>query len=372
MSDRDRSGSVVFDKRIRTWNFLWWESGKRRSKRIGTLRQYPTKASAWRAAKCLRHALENHNEVVSVSGTVVPTVSELVEAYRREKMPERYSTRRSYECWISGYILPRWGACQLTELQARPVELWLTSLKLAPRSRAHVRGLVRILWEFAMWNGSIPTQRNPVELVTVRGASKRMKQPRSLTVEEFRKFLQQLTEPFRTIALVCCCLGLRVSECLALKWGDVSWINSSLTVERGIVCQHVGETKTAGSRGQLSIDSELLEVFRKWKQSTQFPTDGDWVFASPFQLGRLPWSYPWVWRIFQNAALKAGIGKLGTHTMRHSFRAWLDAVGTGIAVQQKLMRHADIRTTMNVYGDVVTNEMTVASSKVAALAINGL
>jgi hypothetical protein len=32
-------------------------------------------------------------------------------------------------------------------------------------------------------------------------------------------------------------------------------------------------------------------------------------------------------------------------------------VGTPLAAQQKLMRHADIRTTMNVYGDVVTNEM---------------
>ena len=33
---------------------------------------------------------------------------------------------------------------------------------------------------------------------------------------------------------------------------------------------------------------------------------------------------------------------------------------------------SDIRTTMNVYGNVVTNEMTTASSKVAGLAINGL
>ena len=34
------------------------------------------------------------------------------------------------------------------------------------------------------------------------------------------------------------------------------------------------------------------------------------------------------------------------------------------------MRHAEIRTTMNVYGDVVTDEMTVASGKVARLAVN--
>jgi integrase len=75
-------------------------------------------------------------------------------------------------------------------------------------------------------------------------------------------------------------------------------------------------------------------------------------FASPVQLGALPWSYPWLWRVFQKAAAAAQIGKLGTHTMRHTDRSWLDAVGTGIAVQQKLMGHSDIRTTLNVYGDV--------------------
>jgi integrase len=49
---------------------------------------------------------------------------------------------------------------------------------------------------------------------------------------------------------------------------------------------------------------------------------------------------------------------------------WLDAAGTSIAVQQKLMRHSDIRTTLNVYGDVVTDEMAQANSKVARMALS--
>jgi len=36
------------------------------------------------------------------------------------------------------------------------------------------------------------------------------------------------------------------------------------------------------------------------------------------------------------------------------------------------MRHADIRTTMNIYGDVVTDEMTTAGIKVAQLAFQGI
>jgi len=38
-------------------------------------------------------------------------------------------------------------------------------------------------------------------------------------------------------------------------------------------------------------------------------------------------------------------------------------------VQQKLMRHSDIRTTMNVYGDAATAEMAEAHGKVVRLAM---
>jgi integrase len=365
---RQRQGSVVLEKRSKTWNFFFWDAGKRHSKKIGTKSQYPTKASAWRAAKTLRHAVENENHI---NRNNTPTVSTLVEQYRAEKMPARVDTRRSYDSWIKLHILPKFGHCALSELQARPVELWLNSLALSPKSKAHIRGLLRTLWEFAMWRGDIPTQRNPIELVTIKNVTKRTRQPRSLTVEEFQKFIQHLDEPFRTMALLCCCLGLRISEALALKWSDVDWLNGRLRVERGIVCQNVDNVKTAESRKQMSLDAELLELLKAWKQASQFSDTDDWMFASPVQLGRLPWSYPWVWRIFQNAASDAGVGKLSTHTMRHSYRSWLDAVGTGIVVQQKLMRHADIRTTMNVYGDVVTDEMQQANSKVAGLALNG-
>lgn len=113
----------------------------------------------------------------------------------------------------------------------------------------------------------------------------------------------------------------------------------------------------------------MLEVFKSWRQLTQFADEGDWVFASPVNQGRLPFSYPWVWQMFQKAGSRAGIGKLGTHSLRHSYRSWLDALGTPIAVQQKLMRHSDIRTTLNIYGDVVTEEMAQAHSKVVRLAI---
>ena len=131
------------------------------------------------------------------------------------------------------------------------------------------------------------------------------------------------------------------------------------------------KSKTIYSGRLMAVDAEMLEALKAWKQTSQFSAGEHWIFASPVQLGALPWCYPWLWRVFQKAAAVAQIGKLATHTMRHTYRSWLDAVGTGIAVQQKLMRHSDIRNTLNVYGDVITDEMAQAHTKVVGLALNG-
>jgi len=284
----------------------------------------------------------------------------------RYNLPERHTKSSSHSC------LPKGIPILLISVLIRPVELWLQSLSLSPRSKGSIRGLLHLLWDYAQWRGDVSLQRNPMELVTIKNASKRMQHARSLNVDEFQKLISQLREPFRTIALVSVCFGLRISECLALKWSDVDWLNAMLYVRRSIVRQRVGETKTEYSNRPLAIDGAMLEVLKAWKQATQFSNLEDWVFASPAQIGHLPWSMDAVGDAYLKAARTAGIGHVSTHTMRHTYRSWLDAVGTPIAVQQKLMRHADIRTTMNVYGDVVTDEMQQAHSKVVCLALNGL
>ena len=364
---RARGGTVVQDKRIRTWNFLWWENGRRHSKRIGTKAEYPTKTAAWRAAKLLRDAVEQR-----VKQPTAPTVKALVEAYRQEKMPQRYSTRRSYEVWLRLYILPRWGSCPITEVQARDTELWLASLDLAPRSKTGIRMMLRLLWDFAQWRGDVPVQRNPVELVRVRNATRRVRQPRSLTPAEFAEFVEHLREPFRTIALLSVTCGLRISECLALRWSDVDWLEGKLSIQRAIVRQHLDAAKTRYSEGKLPIDRRILDVLKMWKAVTEFSGADDWLFASPAQIGRLPWSADAVNDAYLKAGVGGGIGPVSTHCLRHTFRSWLDAAGARVSVQKQLMRHSSITTTMDTYGRIVTDEMTEASGKVASLALNGL
>jgi len=202
----------------------------------------------------------------------------------------------------------------------------------------------------------------------IKGRRDRLRKARNLTAAQFNALLKELHEPFATMALLCVCLGLRISETLALRWADVDWLGSRLSIQRGIVEQVVDDVKTEGSAKTFDLAGELLERLKSWKQLSQFSGADDWIFASPLKHGKLPYSYTGVWRELVRAADLAKIGHIGTHAFRHTYRSWLDAVGTPVAVQQKMMRHADIRTTFNIYGDVVTDEMTTASSKVAQLA----
>jgi integrase len=62
-------------------------------------------------------------------------------------------------------------------------------------------------------------------------------------------------------------------------------------------------------------------------------------------------------------------GSVGWHTFRHTYRSWLDDTGAPMGVQQKLMRHAQISTTMNVYGNALMGAKREANSKVVKMAL---
>jgi integrase len=77
------------------------------------------------------------------------------------------------------------------------------NLDLAPKSRGHVRSIMHILFNWAMkWEYIDIDRMNPLRLVRVKGSSKRLRQPRILSVTEFRLLPDHRHEPIRTMCLV--------------------------------------------------------------------------------------------------------------------------------------------------------------------------
>jgi len=62
------------------------------------------------------------------------------------------------------------------------------------------------------------------------------------------------------------CWGLRISEVLALKWEDVDWLQSRVSIRKGIVNQHVDDCKTEGSAKTLARSSSPAESLEASKQ----------------------------------------------------------------------------------------------------------
>src|SRR5271157_1048372 len=94
----------------------------------------------------------------------------------------------------------------------------------------------------------------------------------------------------------------------------------------------------------------------------------DWIFANP-ETGRPYWPGRIQENWFVPAAEKAGVGRIGWHSFRHSHSTLLHALGVDLKVQQELLRHADIRTTMNIYTQAVPSALREANSKVVRLVL---
>ena len=369
---RYQYGSLRLRKRERgpdVWEFRYYETDsqgerKRQSLILGDRNLYVTETQARKATQALLLRLNEESPRAEVEAA---TFGALLDRYVEKELSERYSTRKSHLSNIRVHIRPRWGEYPVDKMKPMAMEQWLHDLPLAPKSKTHVRGIMHLVFKCAERWGIVELGKNPVSLVRVKNASKRLKRPRVLDVAEYFELLKHLDEPHRTMVLVAQCLGLRVSEILGLQWGDFSFENRSVLVQRSVVGGRVDDVKTEYSKDDVPLDARLAEALLSWRAASFFPRDTDWVFANPVT-GRPYHQESLRKRQLQRAAKLAGLGEdIGWHTFRHTYRSWLDETGAPMKVQQELMRHASIQTTMNVYGRAMTETKRRANSQVVGL-----
>jgi len=328
---------------------------------VGDVTKYPTKSEAWEAAEGVRLAIGN-----PVQADLV-TFGGLVNRFLKEALPERKGTADRYRSWILNHINPRWEAVPLSNVKPLAVEMWIKGLKLAPKSKGHVRSVMHILFEWAMRWELMEYNRNPMSLLKLKGLTKRVRQPRALSVEELQSLWTHLDEDTRTMSIVAASLGLRASEMLGLRWEDFDWKSLRVKIQRSWVYGRVEDVKTEGSEKWLPLDTNLADILRRHREKMPDTLLGTgWVLVSPFT-GKPWWAYKLVRYHLRPAAEKAKIGRIGWHTFRHTYSTLLHAYGTDMKVQQELLRHSDIRTTMNIYTHTVSPALREANSKVVRM-----
>jgi integrase len=361
MARRYQHGTLTRRKRKTgpdVWQFRWMQAGKPKAKVIGDVKRLPYESDALRAIESLRaqinsRTLQERYHAVTVSG--------VVDRYLTEVAPHevRKQTMASYKSYAK-HIRTCWGASTLGSVDDPiAVENWLKTL---PRGTApHVRNFFHLLYQWAIrWK---LVKRNPITLV--RQSRKRAKSPRVLRPEEVKALLGALQEPYRLMVQVCCALGLRSCELVALKWGDFDWQNQTLLIQRSMVQGEINDTKTEASQKYLPVGAELMELLLNLKARTFYHTDADYVFAG--DTGQPRWPGIMLTDHIKPAAMRAGIGKIGWHTLRHTYSTLLHELGAPLAVQKELLRHADIQTTINLYTQAVCKTKRQAAEKVQSI-----
>jgi len=367
-----KSGEEVWEYRFRSKS----ETGNPQRQITLSATKYPTETKALVA---LQEQLLKMNGAEAFRAHIEPTFGVVIDRFvKEERLAEilaqipgevkgdglAYSTAAGYTSYINRHIKPRWSNTPLSKMRPLDVMQWLQTLPLAPKTKAHVKRVLHLLFERAMLWGLIDVQRNPLELVKVKGGSKRQKPLVTLTSEEFLLLISELKEPFRTMAIVAMCTGLRISEVLALRWESLDFQAGTMLVERAVVNGRIGPTKTETSKDDVPLDGELAAVLLKW-QEKQGRTQG-LIFPSPltggcYHAGMIQKLH------LKPAGKRIGIKGLGWHAFRHSYRGLLDESGANAGMQKGLMRHANISTTMNTYGRAAIKAKQVANSKVVQM-----
>ena len=391
MAQRHQRGWLKKEKRSQgeTWMLFFRtlreSDGKRVETKveIGLVKDFPCKSSAW--AEVERQHLRINK--VNFRGRV--TFADLAQHYSELELgdqtesvnPKAQTTIGAYKRVLRNRLLPRWGNRVALSIEPLEIEQWLKALKreeeLENPTLDKMRRLMTLVYKHGQRYGLIPRKEeaNPMRFVRCQTTSEY--EAMILSPEQAFTVMLNLPEPERTLTLLAAATGLRISECLGLQWQDVSFAEAVIYVRRTWTCGVVGLPKSKASKAPVPLHSLLAEFMLRWQRRTPYAQSSDWVFPSFKLKGRRPRAANMlVQNHLRQAAAKAGIlsshqneeGELieddsrrfGFHNLRHSLASFLIRSKTDPKTVQALLRHSDVKTTLQLYAHSVSEDRMTA------------
>lgn len=394
-----QNGSVIRKPRSigpDVWVFRYMEDGVHKSKILGTVQKLRTKSAARKEADKLLLQINERIAGVRVSGLCDRFEKEILEP----KEEVRNDTAGTYKSFLKR-VRAHWGDWRVDDMarDVMAVEDWINALKTIPtedrlsargeaikarparplskKSKLHVKAFVHLLFEHAMKWSLLNMQRNPIQLLKVKGKRHRSRPLILLTGDQFRALIadSELCQHVRVMIQVVMLLGLRASELLGLRWEDIDFKAGIITIRRSVVGKDTDDTKTLESEAELPMHEDLATVLTAWRDEQKAgvedwtpetdPFNG-WVFGNvltgrPFWRGTLQQDH------LIPAGERTGIANLGWHAFRHTYRAMLREIDIPLEMQQSLMRHADISTTLSYGGKTPPSESRKFNAQVVEM-----
>lgn len=276
----------------------------------------------------------------------------------------RPKTVQSYRYLIKKHIVPDLGSCKLTQLRPDMVQgLYTAKVNsgLSKRTVQYMHAVLHKALEQAMKWGLVV--RNVTDLVDSPQPAK--KTPATWTVEQSKKFLDQVRGsrfyPMYTLAYI----GLREGEILGLSVDDFNREAHTITIRqqvqylpgKGLV---ISEPKTEASKRTIKLPDFVYEALRdhplKENQTLLFVTSANTPFSPRNFL-----------RDFKEQSKAAGLPEIRFHDLRHFAVSFLiNELKIPPKVVQGIIGHTTINLTMTVYAHSTTDQQDEAMEKMGA------
>jgi integrase len=283
------------------------------------------------------------------------------------------STKRSYEQLLRLHVTPRFGQKSLSKITRDDVKEFVSAIS---EKGDHSRNTVRLILTSlrAVLSAAVEDKlidSNPASKVgkfnkRERGQSK----AQAMTASEAQAFLNACVEvcpDYHPLFFTALRSGLRKSELIALKWGDIQFgeceedKNRFILLQRHYYMGHFGTSKTHECR-RVDLSKHLRAVLMAHKES---------ALLRAFQFGKTSIADELVFpseagtpicpdnigpRYMEPALEQAGLRKFRFHDLRHTFGSLLIQAGISPAYVQKQMGHRSIQVTIDVYGHLIPGE----------------
>ena len=334
----------------------------RREVILGNKRDLPTKRLAQRRMDAV---LARVNGLDYRPGRVA-TFEEFVERWKVEVLiTQQPSSIRAVKSHLKCHIVPQLAKLRLEQFSVENQQTFITRIFEKGVSRKTVLNVLGTLssilttahdWRYTCEQIDVNKLRLPP-----RG--EQFDAPH-FTVDQLQRILAIAEEPWHTLFCILTMDGLRAGEVLGLQWKDIDLDRRLLHVRRSAWYGRVQTAKSKASETVLPLPLPLVAVLKKYHGQWK-PNPQGFLFVT--RNGRPPSSNKVVeyhlWTILD----ALGIPRCGLHAFRHSHTALLLDSGATPKVVQRQLRHADARTTLEIYGHVVGEAQREAVEKVASI-----
>ncbi len=285
---------------------------------------------------------------------------ELVEIFLREYAQNELKpvTRYNYKRDLEIHMLPVFGNKKIKDITTPALTGFFTGLDKSSETTRKLKTVMSSVFAYGVNQGYIKT--NPCIGALYKKDTSKAKKIKYLDKEQCRKLMSVTTEysTFNTIIQFLLFTGLRIGECLALRWSDVDFENDTISINHTLSFADdkwflsVPKTQTSFRTIKLSNYAKELLLRHKREQDKLKEVVGKaWVHPDIVFTSAIGNYYC---RSFTNKQLKKilvdnDLPELSVHGLRHSNASLMINNGIDVKAISEHLGHCNTAITSDIY-----------------------